>query len=344
MRLFSPRAYAVASIVALFVWQAGCAAAEPASGADPLVRDAAEGATSAAIVVFERVVGSDGSARASAVGRFLKMRAGSLDDQALRMVGATLDLPPLGTCAATSAAALPSAAASQSADWEGPRALELLDVGALTVDVRGVHTTLEARALPDIVDLVTGVLYSTRVARDSGDGLPSRGSYLIRSAGSSDSVEATSRILPFEATVTAPGEPDQLRIAGQAADGEDAVALAQGAAVELTWAAFDTGDPDDLVYVDVLPSDGKGPDRDEPIHGGDASPSARCVFSDRGQATVPASAFAADDAATPASEILAGTLLVHRVHREALTLSGPGGFDSGVVRFDFARAVEFSRR
>ena len=359
------------------------------SSSDPLVlRAGAEGTSTAALVVLERTVtargvaagsnaaDSDGTAHASAVARFIKMRVGSVDDQALRMVGATLDLPALGTCAPAGSSATDSMSgdAELSSDFDAPRAVELLDVGALSIEAleaNGAQTTLEARSLPDIVDLVTGVLYSARSSAPDTDGLPSRGSYLLRAAGSSVTADAEHSVPSFTVAATAPGEPSELRIGGQDARDEAGVTLDAGAAVDLRWSASDlTGVSDDVVYVELISAPVTSGVTSGLTSGGPTSKRAatvRCLFADRGSAAIPASAFRVADQESPATqagatgkEMTRGTIVVHRIHRETFQVAGhvsstgtagagPAGagqlgIDSGVIRFDFARAAEFTRR
>jgi hypothetical protein len=322
------------------------ACAAPGAG-DTLERDAAEGASSAALIVIERTVTADGMAHGSAVARFMKMRSGSLDEVTLRMVGATLDLPAPGTCAEGA----PADSASRSGVFDdlapasgGPRAVELLDVGSVAFDANGLHTSFEARALPDIVDLVTGVLYSTRASTLDADGLPPHGSYILRSTGSVQ-VADPERVVPaFSVSATAVGEPDELRVDGQDAHAADGVSLSAGARVDLAWrVGGDTADPDDVVYVELLSA------VDATADGSRIN--VRCTFADHGVAVIPASVFAtasarvtdigADVGEIAHSEVTRGTLVVHRIHREVFQV---GGIESGVIRFDFARAAEFTRR
>ena len=348
---------------ALVPLAAACSApvVAPGSGADVLVRDATDGASSAGLVTFERTVTADGTAHCRAVARFVKMRTGSVDDQTLRMLGATLDLPPLGTCApvALTPPDPDSIDAATVGEEDRPRAVELLDVGAMAVEANGVHTALEARSLPDIVDLITGVLYSTQIAAPDSDGLPARGSYVIRSSGSSSSLDAEHSVPPFALSTTAPGTPDDLRVDGQDARATEGVVLTAGAWATISWSVSEASDPDDLVYVELrLP----GPISSET--GGGRAANVRCLFANRGSATIPAAAFVlndrdelrgpasleADTPSTGTTEMKRGTIVVHRVHRETFQVAGPTpqapgrvAIESGVVRFDFARAAEFTR-
>jgi hypothetical protein len=282
--------------------------------------------------VLERTVASDDVPHSSAVARVIRMRSGTVDEQTLQMLGATIDLPAVGACGGASPLA---ASTLDLAEAEGPRAAELLDVGSLGLEAQGAKTTLEARALPDIVDLVTGVFYSSR--SPALDALPSRGLYSVRATGTVSALDAEHAVPAFTVSATAPGEPRDLQIDGQDARSEGGVVLHPGAAVELAWTvergAADTAtEPEDLVYIDLLPST-ESPD---PVG------AVRCLFADRGTATLPASAFTEGD-----GELDRGTLVVHRLHRETFQVSSDpnaGHIDSGIVRFDFARAAEFSRR
>jgi hypothetical protein len=283
---------------------AGCATNVSATGE---AADAEASTTATAVVVVERTVSTAGageSTRAEAVARFVRMRSGAVDDDALRMVGAAVDFPALGSCAQLPS--LPSARGSAAP----VRAIALVDVGAVTVESGGVKTSLVPRQLPDVADVVSGVVYA---ARPSDAALPPRGKYLLRAAGS-----AELDVAPFVVSAAAPGEPSELRIAGQDARAAAGVAIAASAPVELTWEA---GAPDDSIYVDVAGA------ATTP-----ALPTVRCLFTDSGRASIPAAAFGGIDD---------GALTVHRLHREAFHVRG---VDPGEVRFDFARVVAISRR
>jgi len=327
-----PRGMGVCASFAPLVLACSAPLASP-GGSDSVERDAAEGASSAALVVVERTVTADDATHGSAVARFVRMRTGSVDDATLRMVGATLDLPAMGTCARAG-----DSPAFTEVSADGPRAVELLDVGNLAIEANGARSVLEARALPDIVDLVTGVLYSARASLPGGhsaeadlEGIPAHAAYVLRASGR----EAGEHGVPaFAVSATAPSEPEQLRIEGQDARSDGGVVLTAGGQVELAWAsasAPSTGvDPDDVVYVELM-SDSSG----------ESATNVRCLFADRGEAVIPPSAFVASHVETGDSEMTRGTIAVHRVHRETFQVSG---IESGVIRFDFARAAEFSRR
>jgi hypothetical protein len=278
---------AVPSALALLV---GCSAPVAASAE---AADAEATGPASAVVVVERTSGPGDGTRAEAIARFVQMRSGVVDEQALRMIGAAVDFPALGACAPV------------GRGWgDAPaRAVKLADVGGISLEANGVKTTLAARQLPDVADLVSGVVYTGR----GESALFPQVRYTLRSTG-------TAEIDAFEVNATAPAEPADVRVASQ--DGRAAVLLVPGVAVELTW---EPGASDDLVYVDVASREV-------------GTPVTRCLFTDTGHASLPSASLGAVDE---------GTLSVHRLHREAFRAHG---LDSGEVRFDFARAVSFTRR
>ena len=300
--------------------------------------DAEASTVATAIVVVERTVsmspgsvssgsgsvgGATETARGEAVARVVRMRSGPVDDEALRLVGGAVELPALGTCTALGGSrdgsgSSFSGASSSSAPSSPMRAMSLVDVGAVTLEAGGIKTSLAPRQLPDVADLVSGVVYTAR----PGDGaIPARGSFVLRAAGSADL-----DVAPFIVDTIAPGEPTDLRIAGQDARSAAGVALVPNASAELTWSA---GATEDVVYVDIIPSAGPA----ATTLGASGAATVRCVFADpAGRGALPASALAAFED---------GTLSVHRLHREPFHAHG---VEPGEVRFDFARAVLFSRR
>jgi hypothetical protein len=252
--------------------------------------DAEVATTTSAVVVVERAVDARVGSRAEGSARFVRITAtGSLDD-ALRTIGAALELPPRGACATVASLAGRVARAGTTP------VVELVDVGAVSLEANGVETRLVPRQLPDVTDVVSGVVYAR--AADPGL-LPAAAHYTFHVAGGPD-------LAPFDATASAPGDPSAIQIAG---DDNRGTVIATGLAVNLTWTADAS---DDVVYVDVRPN------------------GVRCVFGNVGQAAI--STLLLDDA---------GTLVVHRLHREQLRAPG---IDSGEIRFDFARAVAYLRR
>lgn len=269
-----------------------CAAA--VSGSD--VAGDADRATTSAVIVVERTSDSSGGAHAEASARFVRIASSSSSDEALRAIGATIDLPARGTCA-------PLASHAGSAAPEGPTPfVELLDVGLVSLEpAAGVETRLAPRQLPDVTDIVSGVVYAR--ATDPG-ALPADSRYILHIGGGSS--------LPaFDATVLAPAAPSDIRVTGE--DGGSAIVAADDF-VHLVW----SGSPSsDSIYVDVQPA------------------GIRCVLQedgnegDRVHGSLPGSLLSNS-----------GSLVVHRLHREALHATG---LDSGEVRFDFARTVAYRR-
>ncbi|HEY8039597.1 MAG TPA: hypothetical protein VIF15_07375 [Polyangiaceae bacterium] len=249
----------------------------------------AEATTTSAVVVVERTADATEGARAEASARFIRVAAPSSPADALRAIGASFDLPARGTCATM--AALTGAAPSAQAP-----VVELVDVGAVSLEADGVETRLAPRQLPDVTDVVSGVVYAR--ATDPAL-LPAATRYTVHVAGGHG-------LDGFDVSASAAGDPGEVRLGGEDAHG---TLVATGSSFDLTWAADGS---DDLVYVDVRPS------------------GVRCVLDGAGHGAL--STLLLDDA---------GTLVVHRLHREPLRARG---VDSGEIRFDFARAVAYTRR
>jgi hypothetical protein len=237
--------------------------------------DADQSSALAAVVTVERTTGAGDGSHAEAVARFMRVRSRTAveGDEALRIVGAGLDMPDLGTCVSL---ARPFATAKDSAT------VQLLDVGAVSMESAGTRTELGARQVPDVVDVVSGVVYSRATAPE---GLPQGSPYTVRVAGSQD-------VAAFSFAAGAPSEPD-MRIGGQDAQG-GSVVLSASAPVPLSWTRGAEGD---VVYVDVSAS----------------TSTIRCAFADVGQGVLGASAFAAGDD---------GVLSIHRLHREPFQARG----------------------
>src|SRR5580693_5851830 len=126
----------------------GCAGNVSGVGGD------AEVATTTSAVVVERAVDARVGSRAEGSARFVRITAtGSLDD-ALRTIGAALELPPRGACATVASLAGRVARAGTTP------VVELVDVGAVSLEANGVETRLVPRQLPDVTDVVSGVVYA----------------------------------------------------------------------------------------------------------------------------------------------------------------------------------------
>ncbi len=278
----------------------GCAGTVSSPGADGVD---AESSTTSALVSIERTSDPTTGSRAETSARFLRVVAPSSADDALRAIGASLELPAAGTCAAIAARA-----------GAGPAQLpmvELLDVGGVTLEVGGVETRLSPRQLPDVTDVVSGVVY----ARGTDPGLlPDSARYVVRVTG-------TPGFEPFAVSALGAGDPAQVRIAGE---DESGTLLATGAMLDVSWPAGAAGSSDgrdDVVYLDVRPA------------------GVRCTLGDESGKSTPGAAAHA----TVSTLLLddTGTLVLHRLHREPLRAPS---VDSGEIRFDFARTIPYVRR
>jgi hypothetical protein len=252
--------------------------------------DAEAATTTSAVVVIERSVGATEGSRAEGSARFVRIAAGASVDDALRAIGAALELPARGACASV------SSLAGGIGRGEPAPVVELVDVGTVSIEAGGVETRLLPRQLPDITDVVSGVVYA-RAAEPAL--LPAATRYVLHVAGGQD-------LGGFDVSASAPGDPGAVHLSGEDSRG---TLVAAGSTVDLTWT---TDTSDDVIYVDVRPN------------------GVRCVFGNTGHAAV--STLLLDDA---------GTLVVHRLHREPLRATG---IDSGEVRFDFSRSVLYTRR
>jgi len=284
-------------LLAAFVLAApttGCtgAVSDPAAPVD------AEPSTTSAVVIVDRTIDPSGGPRAEASARFVRVSAPSSIRDALRAIGATVDLPAPGTC--VSLAVLAGGAATGAA--AAPQ-VELVDVGAVSLEVSGRETHLIPRQLPDVTDVVTGVVY----ARAAEAALfPAASRYVVHVNGGPE-------VNPFEVSATAPADPADVRIAGEDPTG---LTVPAGTPVEVDWTP---GASDDSLFVDMQPA------------------AVRCTL-DSGQHSTPPPA----RATLPASLVdEAGTLVVHRMHREALVARG---LEGGELRFDFSRSVAYVRR
>jgi hypothetical protein len=267
------------------------AAAGCAGNVSGVPGDAEAASTTSAVIVVERTIDAVQGSHAEGSARFVRVAAPASVDDALRAIGAALELPARGACATVRSLASGGGTAREVAP-----VVELLDVGAVSVKADGVQIHLLPRQLPDVTDVVSGVVYA-RAADPSS--LPASTRYVVHVAGGQG-------LGPFDMAAVAPSDPSAVHIAGE---DEHGTVLASGSTVDLAWTADGADDP---VYVDVRPS------------------GVRCVFANTGEAAVSTLLF--DDA---------GTLVVHRLHRESLRLPG---IDSGEVRFDFARSVAYLRR
>ena len=274
----------------------------------PEAVDAETAATTSALVVIERTSDSARGTSAEASARFLRVASPASAEEALRAIGAALDLPARGACARIVSLAGTAGLSAATAPVAHAPVVELVDVGEVSLEVQGEVTRLLQRQVPDVTDVVSGVVY----ARATGPSLlPAGARYTVHVAGGHD-------LSAFDIAMSAPRDPSEIRIAGETAQG-----LQLGSS-DVVFAWTPDG-PDDLVYVDVRPSDGTSPA--PPKRG--RNEAVRCVLDDAGHGIVSKLFFEE-----------AGTLIVHRVHRERLQARGI----SGEARVDFARALPYVRQ
>lgn len=317
----------LAGALGSFAFATGCVA-PPDDRADHALPEATS-TTATAVVVVERTSGpGDATAipRDAVIARFVRVRQGAVDDQALRIagiagaLGTERDLPALGTC--STAAPEPSPAAQ-------PRSVELLDVGVLTVEAQSARqsaapsappsaqsasnptksTVLLPRTMPDPTGVVSGVFYSGRSADSAGVFVPAARLQLHTSGG--------------------PDMPEGFRVdVASPRDMTDVQVSESNAGLDIDWSVGDSADGRDIVYVDVL-----------------TRPSARlvtrCTTLDVGHFVVPSSALAGlgDQGQGPRLGTSdEGQVAVHRLHRESFKAKG---IEPGEIRFDVARVVTF---
>jgi hypothetical protein len=176
--------------------------------------------------------------------------------------------------------------------------VDLVDVGAVALEASNVRATFATRAFPDVADLVSGVVYTTRDL--VADPLPDRGTYSFRIAGSNTIPAAT-----LEAT--APGPAGDLFVAGVPLR-SDVLALRRGD-LQIQW---EPAAGTELVYVELASMEDGPLDR------------VRCTFANDGKGVIAMSAL--PRAATQ-------SISIHLVRREGIAAPG---LDGGWIRFDLA--------
>ncbi|MDB4944066.1 MAG: hypothetical protein JWP97_3600 [Labilithrix sp.] len=295
----------------------GCSVASSSGGSSGNGVDGADAAeatsqAATAVVVIERTTGPGEAARAdSVIARFVRVRQGAVDEQALRIAGASLleDLPAVGTCSTHAADDAPTL----------PRSVELLDVGALTVGddpADPAHAGRPALAAParttvmlprtmfDPTGGVSGVFYSGRASDAFTSSFTPSSRLQLRTTGGPDLPEG------FVIAVDTPRDVSDVR-----------VAWLSDPRLDVAWEGGEGDDAKDLVYVDVLSSS--------------ARLLARCTTTDTGHLVI-----AAGNAGASLNNVDEGQVAVHRVHRESFRTKG---VDPGEIRFDVARVVSFRR-
>jgi hypothetical protein len=253
------------------------------------------------LVVVERTVDPGGRLHAEASARFVRIAAPWSAQDAMRAIGAALDLPPRGRCATT------SSLGGVTTSAEPLPAVELVDVGPVSLEVAGTQTHLLPRQLPDVTDLVSGVVYSRATDPSS---FPAAASYALHVGGS---VSGRLDLAPFDVAAAAPADPSDVVIGGAV---DQATVVVTTPTLQVSWTS--AGDSD-LVYLDIQPT------------------GIRCLLVDGMGGP------AHEQLAIVSSKLLddAGMLTVHRLHREPIRAAGLEGAE---VRFDFARSVAYVRR
>jgi hypothetical protein len=282
-------------LVAAFV--VGCTA--------PTVDDPADanGGMTDGVVLIERTTAVDGSAQTNVSAKFMRLGSPADPDLAERVVGSRLELPAAGSCRR-------AAADTTAHAIGGLGAIELIDVGDLTLRAGAAQMTLAARAFPDVGDLVSGVFYTSR---DAAHDLPTGATYTLEGTGSA-------QVDRFVIEAEAPASPEDVRVGGASLGDApllgDAPTVVAGA-TPIRWrepASVEKG-REDLVIVDVAAESGA---------------SVRCAFRDEGRGVVPAWVWSASSlGALPTT----ATVAVHRVRERAFAI---GGLDAGAVRFDLS--------
>jgi hypothetical protein len=290
-----------ASILLAAVTGIGCSA--------PVVDDVADasGAMTEGVVVVERTVSGDGATQTNVSAKFMRLSTPADPDLAETVVGSRLDLPATGTCRLLAPGSVNAGARNG--------AIELIDVGDVTLRAGTSRMPLAVRAFPDVGDLVSGMFYTSP---DTAGELPAGAVYTLEGTGSG-------LVERFAVDTEAPLALEDVRVGGR--DGgdpqtpgpagtalADGAALDEGAAVTVHWRSPEARTTD-VVLVDVSAASGA---------------QVRCSFRDEGAGVVPGWILRSTTlGALPAT----ATLSVHRVRERAF--SSPG-IDAGEVRFDLS--------
>jgi hypothetical protein len=194
--------------------------------------------------------------------------------------------------------------------------IELLDAGEVLLRADGGALPLAQRAFPDVGDIVSGVVYTSR---DDRTDLPTAGTLLIETTGSA-------RVAGFRVEVEAPEPLAGVRVADQPIEAGE-IAAEAGERLVLGWQPGDVG-AGDRVFVDLTAPQGNLAGR-----------TLRCGFDDTGNGQVAAEQLGAWSAGVELE------LTVHR-HRRATGEPADGQTSDGAVRavvdFDFAVTARLS--
>jgi hypothetical protein len=302
------------SLAVLLLTGAGCSLAVEEGGAGEI-----EGTSVVqGNVSVERTdaVGSGTSSRTHVSARFVRVSGGIDQQTAERVVGSALPLDldaPEGCAWQEPIDSAPAAANDGS--------IELLDLGDIVVRAGSRTILLATRAFPDVGDLVSGVVYTSR---DHSTELPEASTYSIDTA--SFSVEVDAPAMPTGVFVSQPSL-SRLGVDRLFLDGSE-LPLTAGEDLVVGWEPG-SASQGDRVYLELATYDDQG-----------GASVLRCVFEDDGLGLVPASF----NVVSPGSDV---DLAVHRhrrasVSKSALSKSAPGpsaSIDDAVVVFDFAVAA-----
>jgi hypothetical protein len=283
---------------------AGCSVAVADDGdragasGDPVTRG--DVAVQRVVTVADGVDEPDVVSRVSA--RFLLLSAGLDDGWVAMLVDGDKALPSLGTCS------FPSSAPPEPLPPSSPdSSIELLDVGDVMIHAGPSTMPLAARAFPDVGDLVSGVVYTSR---DASAELPPGVPYLLETTGSP-------LVRGFRMALDPPGELDDLTLDGELLRGGDPQVTAADEMV-LTWTRDEARNGGDLILVELTPVQEQEAAAATPL---------RCLYPDSG------------DARLPALQTMVGTvgdqvdISVHRLRRIVAVLPE---IDETAVEFDFA--------
>jgi hypothetical protein len=241
--------------------------------------DAESASKTSAVIVIERTADTTRGTSAEASARFIRVAAPSSPGDGLRAIGAALDLPGRGTCADVAARVEPTAKGAARAP-----VIELVDVGGVSLEAAGSTIRLLPRQLPDVTDVVSGVVYARAVDPSF---LPAATRYVLHVAGGSD-------LSALDVAALAPADPGEVHVVGTDASDPQRPVVATGEWVNFSWNGSGT---DETLYVDIRSAAGRPP--------------VRCVFDDVGMAAVPTALFDRT-----------GTLVVHRLRQEPLRARG----------------------
>lgn len=232
------------------------------------------------------------SLNASAI--ILRAPAGTDERLVAWLVGADIALPQPDHCEPVEVLHDESMSLSSL----GP--IDLVDVGEVAIETEGGRVPLAPQAFPNLADLVSGMVYTTRDR--AGAGLSDHGVFRLRTSGSAS-------FGPAVLEASSPGTIPGLLIAGRRLT-DTPIALPR-TDISLDW----EGSSDDLVYIDLATMD------DGPVE------RVRCTFRDSGHGTLPASVL-------PHGQTQ--RLSAHKLHKQAVITPG---LDGGAFRVDEAVTV-----